>query len=658
SGVFVLAGDAEAEAAYRQHVVHRFGKLTLYSVTSDAPLAVDLERVFVKLTATQRRLVASAVEPTDAEIESMKRIEAEEDGMRRLKAKALLAKERVEEAIVTLSISDALRAHPCLALIGAPGAGKTTLLKYLALTFARRQAKERLQIEEERLPVFIALRDFNRFLANLDKTGQLGAFGPTLLGRFLREHTADIAPHLKMPGDFFDRALDEGSCLVLLDGLDEVADPLQRGRTAEAVAAMAGHYQGNRFVVTSRPRGYETEARQRLAPLCAECAIRDFDESDRAAFANAWYTAVITDREGDTPTARDKAGSAAADLIRAVQADARITAMACNPLLLTILAMVHQRGVGLPQRRVDLYEECTEFLLGYWDQVRGGPAARELAEYGGLTRSEKRALLEPIALWLHERGESGLEVAAKDLEAQVARQFRELFGDPEPQSRRRAELFLRVITERAGLLVERETGVYAFSHLTFQEYLAARALADRSDYVPYTLQRLHDPWWREVVLLEAAHLSSPNTRRSRELSTALIQGICHAGSWLESVLRRDLLLACRALADISPLGVQEQARQDAFQGLFDLWKETPYGPQRQDVVDLFAYVAATPDGARIRDHLSRLLENPSDSVRGRAADALGRLGGTAATPAVLGRLVELSADPSDSVRGRAADALG
>ena len=50
-----LADYGRLEALYRQHVVDRYGKLTLYSVSSDAPLAVDLERDFVKLTTTQRQ---------------------------------------------------------------------------------------------------------------------------------------------------------------------------------------------------------------------------------------------------------------------------------------------------------------------------------------------------------------------------------------------------------------------------------------------------------------------------------------------------------------------------------------------------------------------------------------------------------------------------
>ena len=666
---------AQAEAAYRQHIIDRFCKLTLYSVTSDAPLAVDLERVFVQLTVTQpeekwarvaRELGPILRRDTPIPASAGRQIPADrfEGGSRSVThiVAPITGSSDLPptgtEPDVPFTVSEALRAHPRLAIIGSPGAGKTTLLKFLALTFARREAKERLQLEEDRLPIFVALRDFNRFLSNLDKQGRLSNPSPLHLPQFLHEQTQGIAPHLKLPDDFFAHALAEHRCAVLLDGLDEVADPLQRGRVAEVVANIATHYQGNRFVITSRPRGYESEARQRLAPLCAECTIRDFDDADRTGFARCWYEAVVTEREGDNETSRAKAKNSADDLLRAIAADGRITALASNPLLLSILALVHQRGLGLPQRRVDLYAECTEMLLGYWDQVRGGEAARELASYGGLDRQEKRALLEPIALWLHERGESEPEVVEKELVAEIAHQFRELFGDPEPQSYRRAELFLHVITERAGLLVERETGVFGFAHLTFQEYLAARALADRDEYITATLRHLHDPWWREVTLLEIGHLGSFNSRQGRARTTALIQAIRQANSWLEDVLKRDLLLACRSLVDVSQLGVDEKLRQAAFEDLFALWQTTTYTPQRSEVEAIFAYAGSTSDGECIRRKLVILLGDQDISVRFCAAGALGKMGAAAATPETVARLVELVRDPSEAVRGSAAYALG
>ena len=666
-GVFTLADPASVlEAPYRQHLIDRFSKITLYSTTSDAPLAVDLERVFVKLTTTQRTPKAQFIFPEPVVVRLSEASAADLPPLPTLPAVSperisrLLEQVVSEEFTATISFSDAIRSNQYLTVMGAPGAGKTTLLKYLALTFARRQATERLELNEERLPIFITLRDFSHFLDHATQHGNVSHTSPLLLPRFLNEHLKTIAPHLNLPDDFFSRQLEAGKCIVMLDGLDEIADPSKRSRVIEVIASFAPYYRGNRFILTSRPRGYEGEAQQRLSSLYTECPIRDFDDDDMAAFARSWYTAVTIDQQGDNPTARNTATAHAEDLLRAVRADERVKALARNPLLLSVLAMVHQRGVGLPQRRAELYDECTDLLLGYWDQTKGGEAARQLATAGALTRSEKRALLEPVALWFHERGEQGLEADKGELERKIAHQFTETFSDDEHKARSRAALLLQVIDERAGLLVERETGVYAFAHLTFQEYLAARAIADRDDYIDYTLQRLHDPWWREVILLEVGHLSDVRHfgRRARKLTSDLIRAIRHAGSWLEDVLKRDFLFAARCLCDTGQLGVDDELRQSLMDELITLWHTTPYEPQRQEIVDIFAYAMPTISGERIRAELLHCLDDKEGSVRLAAAGALGRMGSAAPTPTTIERLLALTADENAGVRQAAAEALG
>ncbi|MBI3757831.1 MAG: HEAT repeat domain-containing protein [Deltaproteobacteria bacterium] len=671
-GVFIILDEASKhEAPYRQHIIDQFGKLTLYSATADAPLAVDLEQVFVKLTATQQS------HPSWARFEYLTFPREETDGIdepssvkwKRLENIPPLAAptnvtvtlssgewKAQEDVVTTLSLTEALRRNQCLAVIGAPGSGKTTLLKYLALSFARRQARERLELTEDRLPILVYLRDFGPFLNAAPQQED----GAALLLRFLAEQYQKTAAYLNLPEDFFSRQLEAGHCIVLFDGLDEVIDPLKRSRVIDMIASLASHDRGNRFVVTSRPRGYEGDVQQRLSLLYAECTIRDFDDDDMRAFTRAWYTAVTIDRRGDTIAARETAVTQAEDLLHAIRADERVKALAHNPLLLSVLAMVHQRGVGLPQRRAELYDECTDMLLGYWDQTKGGEAGRALANLGFLNRTEKRTLLEPIALWFHERGERGLEAKKAELEEQIAAQFSAIFGDTAEKARERATVFLRVIDERAGLLVERASGVYAFAHLTFQEYLVARAIADREDYIAYTLKQLHKPWWREVLLLEVGHLSDQRYfgRRTRKLISDLLVAIRNAGSWLEDVLKRDFLFAARCLCDTGALGVDDQVRQSLMDELIALWKSTPYEPQRSQVEAIFAYAIPTRDGARICAELLSHLAGQNENTRKAAADALGRLGSAAATPAVLDRLLALSTDPEAGVRKAAAQALG
>ena len=647
---------------YRQHVIDRFGKLTLYSISSDAPLSVDLEQVIVKLTAIQKqqrtretRGVWRIADPEGGKLGEGSLSRLPED--KELNALDAL---RQEDISITLSISEALAAHHNLTIIGAPGSGKTTLLRYLALTFARQQAEERLSLDEDRLPLLITLRDFSRFLDNLKQNGKLLDLGPQLLPQFLNQHTQNIARHLNLPDDFCSRQLNAHDCIVLFDGLDEVADPLKRGRAAEAIATFVRYYRGNRFVISSRPRGYEGEARQRLTALCTDCTIRDFDDDDMQAFATNWYTAVTRERLGDNPDTDAEAHRQAEDLLQAIRTDERVKSLAHNPLLLSVLAMVHQRGVGLPQRRAELYDECTDMLLGYWDQVKGGEAARELAGYGELDRSEKRTLLDPIALWFQERGEQGVEAEKEELEHEIARHFQDIFGDDQARARRRAASFLKVIDERAGLLVERETGVYAFAHLTFQEYLAARAIADREDYTEYTLKHLHDPWWREVILLEVGHLSDVRHfgRRAQRFTSNLIKEIRDANSPLEDVLKRDLLFAARALADVGPLGIDEQLRHRLLDETLTLWHSTPYKPQQKEITELVSYAGSTSNGTYIHNKLLGLLISTDPRERFWSAQALGQLTRQGVTDSIITSLVSALADHNAKVRQAAVMALG
>ena len=117
-------------------------------------------------------------------------------------------------------------------------------------------------------------------------------------------------------------------------------------------------------------------------------------------------------------------------------------------------------------------------------------------------------------------------------------------------AKRAAERFLTVIRERTGLLVEAGQGVYRFSHLTFQEYLAALEVAEHDDYVGFTLAHIADPFWREVILLEAGYLSMKNLAKT----TGLIRAIADSPS--EPELFHNLVLAAECIRDVGPTRVE------------------------------------------------------------------------------------------------------
>ena len=97
---------------------------------------------------------------------------------------------------------------------------------------------------------------------------------------------------------------------------------------------------------------------------------------------------------------------------------------------------------------------------------------------------DRRLILQSVALNMHEVEQD--EVSAEMLKSWLGEMFFAILGEWRAVDRV-VKRFLQVIQERTGLLVVRGEGIYAFSHLTFQEYLVALAVTARDDYIPYTL---------------------------------------------------------------------------------------------------------------------------------------------------------------------------
>ena len=534
--------------AYRKFVVERHGRVSLWSVKADRPMTGDLERVYISLkTQGEREPDAGEEEPEQMEEALLRDRDAE------------------ERSPGAVRITEALKEHKKLVVVGAPGSGKTTLLQYLALTYARGRAAERLGLEEILVPIFVPLRDSNKHLDGLRARHDLVVVGPKHLLEFTSAYLRTLGPDLDLPDDFFDRAVSQGKSVILLDGIDEVPSPDERGRVSQAVASFVKAYPENRYVITSRPHGYEGAARQRLQQWCQDCTVEDFSGYDIEQFVKCWYETVMVSDLGDTSQAHRQAKDRARDLVAAIMGKERdqIRRLARSPLLLSVLAAVHYRHVRLPHRRVEVYDECVEFLLGYWDEIKDpdSEAAWELSVLEGRDRSWKRKFIAPVALDFHVRGVRSS--SWHDFKPQLIKKL----GRPDdPTVEERAEKMLRVIQERSGLLQEGSPGEYSFSHFTFQEYLTAWLLGEGLDPFAGMADRIAEPWWEEVVRLEAAHLSL----RGEEKTTYFVDQILAASPKSTPAYCRNLALAARCLIDCTEEHVEWELWDKVTQELVEM----------------------------------------------------------------------------------------
>ncbi|MBK6434154.1 NACHT domain-containing protein [Candidatus Amarolinea dominans] len=456
-------------------------------------------------------------------------------------------------------VLDLIQAHDGLVVLGDPGAGKTTFLKYLALQLALGHGPA-IGLGN-RLPILAPLSGFANALAA----------GSVRLDDYIANYFHDIGVDLPVAA-LLQQALDKGQALVLLDGLDEVKETGLRHTVVQQVVDFytAQRRRGNKFVLSSRIVGYR--AVRPTAPGLAECTLVDFDNDEISAFIERWTATLEKQASGDTAVARDDAARERQTLLDAVQRNPSVHDLASNPLLLTILALMQRQGVTLPERRIELYDQYVKTLISSWNRTRGlgRPPTRDLDAVQTLR------ILAPLALWMHETSPGVGLVKREEVRRRLEAIYRER-GDTDPEAA--ARRFEDDVHEHAGLLLERGPGEYGFMHLTFEEYLAAVALALRGQgdcrpIVDYLAQHVGDAAWREVALLTVGYLG-------------LIQQLYRvAGEVVEGLLATPIgapgeavVLAGAAVLDAWPGGVPPGSRDKAVTALISTMQSAVTAPR-------------------------------------------------------------------------------
>ncbi|MFY9820655.1 MAG: SUMF1/EgtB/PvdO family nonheme iron enzyme [Thermoanaerobaculia bacterium] len=474
----------EAARVYLQVLVDTYRYLDLrgMGISDRVALKLPLLEMYVPLKA---RLHTPEGETWARQLRVAGRMPAAEEGA-----------DMGERLSAPVPVLELLQRHDGLVLLGDPGAGKTTFLKVLALALASGQG-EALGLGG-RLPILLPLAAYANALADRDVS--LDAF----IARYYEDERKIQVPL----GALLEQALQRGSALLLLDGLDEVRDAGRRHLVVDRVRDFYSRHRqagkgGNRFVLTSRIVGYR-EVRLAAEGL-AEATLVDFDDEEIEEFLSKWTVSIEKAVGGETEVARAKAERERGELQAAVRVNPGVRSLASNPLLLTILALMKRGGIALPDRRVELYKNYVETLLKHWNLARSlaGRSGREV------DLVETLKVLEPLALWMHEVS-PGVGLVK---EGELLRKLESLCaGRGHADAAHAAEGFLLDVRDHSSLLLSRGEHHYGFIHLTFQEYLAAVALARKAREGAVVLIKALAPHvgeapWHEVVVLTVAHLA-------------------------------------------------------------------------------------------------------------------------------------------------------
>ena len=448
-------------------------------------------------------------------------------------------------------LTDILRDATQAVILGDPGIGKTTVLRFAAWAHADALLRDEFNavrsLGRAQFPIFIRIGEY----ANALDEQQISL--SDYVAEYCRVHEC---PNIGLRG-LLEQQLQQGNCLILLDGLDEIAQANDRGKVTNQIEQFVRRHTGggNRFVLTSRVAGY------RAAPLSgdfAHYAVQPMTDPQIDTFLAQWCPAAeryINPERGEA-VIQAEAQAQIKGLKEAFNKSKGVMRLARYPLTLRILALTHRNKGRLPDNRALLYEFAAQVLCEEWLNTKSLPdAVLEPLRYDRL-----KPYLSQLAFWIHTHKNQGL-ATEREVLAQFGLVWERSEGDvwdaarPNDKLVTRVRGFLRTVREHTGLVLERAPGNFGFMHRTFQEFFAACALIADADPAAGIRERLHDPIWEEPILLALA-LEARNQRAEILMETAILPtgpNPRFPPSPFEAELERDFLFALRCLQDGIPV---------------------------------------------------------------------------------------------------------
>ncbi len=262
----------------------------------------------------------------------------------------------------------------------------------------------------------------------------------------------------------FERLLEQGRAILLIDGLDEIPKWEERIEFCKFLTSIANRFPDAPIVVTSRVVGFQA-VREELASRFDHLLVGPLDRSAKGQFIERWSKLIGWN------------ANQAISLIQKV-CYSRVTAkLTENIFLLAMVAQIQVLDHKVPDRRVDIYRRAVQLMLQRRRPFAGTP----------LSLNELIPHLEFLAYWMRKKG------VQRCIDSEVIYAFRELrrleSDEPVLQTRSPEEL-LRACIDSVGLLnvAGTETDrrgfdrlVIQFFHQSFQEYFAGQAIKHGTD---------------------------------------------------------------------------------------------------------------------------------------------------------------------------------
>jgi hypothetical protein len=403
------------------------------------------------------------------------------------------------------SVDQWLRDKKTAVILAGPGVGKSSLVRFLATDILSDTPRLAAlgELHRNRLPVIVPF-GFWTTLMSADSAATLSL--EDVIEKWLHQlGSSDLWPAAKT-------ALNDQRLALLVDGIDEYH--------SESTAAIAlkqlqlfAELKRCTVIVTSRPAGFRRLPKFSAGWISAHLA--PFTISQQRDFISHWvrFRLASSDNQADDGVIAAQTAAITTHLQDDIARNAGLQTIAETPLLLGVLVFLNRSGIPLPHNRFQAYHRIVQHLIVEHPQTRRVAASINLRG-NDLDPDNYRRVLAALAYEICVLKPEGA-LGRKDAQDAIRTFLRdETLGlGFDPTSAQRAAQSVVADSERTfGLLIERASGLCAFIHRGFQEYLCAAHINsfDFDEQLKIISEHAPDPQWREVILGVVYMMSRPS----------------------------------------------------------------------------------------------------------------------------------------------------
>mgnify|MGYP001283821305 CR=1 FL=1 len=352
-----------------------------------------------------------------------------------------------------LSIFDAFNTRLDLLVLGEAGAGKTTCLQMYMLN--------KIKSSDDRFYIYYPLSKFYAAKAQskLAKTQPVTVDSlEDCICQYYSSMGCDLNKH--------DLRLElQRQSTLLLDGIDEVVKTIPD--ISGLIFEIKNRYPTCQIITSSRSSGNYLD---NIPFICI--TLLPFTSKQRNSFINNWFK---NDPEKSI------------HIIEHLKLQTEVANIVSNPLLTTILCVLAENNIPLPDSEIRLYNQRVELLLGMYDVHK---KIKRLHSQ----RHHLQDVAQKLAYGMHSLG-------IREVDEKRAINLIEHYSNKSIEKSVIKTAFTELIDPCNILTITTDSGKFSFGHLRFQEFFAACELCqNRSIGLG---QLLEQPWWEGVIILFA-----------------------------------------------------------------------------------------------------------------------------------------------------------